>query len=999
MAPRIALTTASTTTTTVTTVTGTAAAADDLNLIYNTYNEIRLVRVNSTNGIVHQETLAQGLLEGTAIDYYYAKQLICWADWAKEKIECMWMNGTRGSGAPARKEVVITTKNKAEGLAIDWYAENIYWTNSDSNRIEVVTINGKFRKVLFWTDLDQPRGIALIPHRRMMVWSDWGESPKIEGASMDGNPNTRHTLVNDEIFWPNGLTVDLEGDTIYWVDGKLHVLRSIKWDGTQRRTIVENLSYPHSVTLWRKRIFWTDWQLHSLNTLVDGKVKQLLNNNPSPIAVRIYDSRLQPMLSENPCQVNNGNCSHLCLLAQNTEGYTCGCPTGVKLLTPHQCTDRPQDMLFLLQRTQISRASLDTPDYTSFPMSLGKIKYAIAIDYDPVEDMIYWSDGDTHSIMRSPHEGGAVEVLVTNIKNADGVAVDWLARNLYWTNTQLDRIEVSRLDGSSRRVIINDNLHEPRAIAVAPTLGWMFWSDWSDKMPKVERASLDGSERVVLVSSDIGWPNGITLDVAEQMLYWCDAKTDKIEVIRMDGSNRQVVLSDNLPHAFGLSLLDDYIYWSDWQRRSIDRAHKRTGTDRTVIVDQHPDLMGIKVARLSELNGASPCQVNNGGCSHLCLNKPQDYVCLCPIEYELAKDRRTCILPDAFLFYGKSNTIGRISVELSDGNYNDFVLPSKEVREIRELDVDVRDGRIYWSDPKTKSIARAFVNGSDAERIVDSGLIRPEGLAIDWMSRNVYWSDTETKRIEVARLDGTSRKVLLWKGIEDPTHLVLNPRKGFMYWSEQQLDFIMRAEMDGSDPIKLVKKANNIGGMTIDLEQQRLYWTSQASGRIEWADCEGQKKGTTLIELESKDLATITVYGPYIYWSDWNTGDIERVNKVTGLQREVVHRHLQYVSSLVTFGGQGGATGCTRNNGVCSHLCLPVPSGYRCACPTHYTLNSDGLTCTAPKSFLIFSQRNSFGRLMSNASGDAPNAPLPVQGKNIRVIEYDPIGAIFFWVR
>ena len=63
-------------------------------------------------------------------------------------------------------------------------------------------------------------------------------------------------------------------------------------------------------------------------------------------------------------------------------------------------------MLFVLQRPRISNVSLDTADYTSFPMALGKIKYAIAIDYDPVEDMIYWSDGDTRSIMRARQESG-----------------------------------------------------------------------------------------------------------------------------------------------------------------------------------------------------------------------------------------------------------------------------------------------------------------------------------------------------------------------------------------------------------------------------------------------------------------------------------------------------------------------------------------------------------------------------------------------------------------
>ncbi len=41
----------------------------------------------------------------------------------------------------------------------------------------------------------------------------------------------------------------------------------------------------------------------------------------------------------------------------------------------------------------------------------------------------------------------------------------------------------------------------------------------------------------------------------------------------------------------------DYIYWTDWQRRSIERIHKVRGDERTVIIEQLPDLMGLKAVR------------------------------------------------------------------------------------------------------------------------------------------------------------------------------------------------------------------------------------------------------------------------------------------------------------------------------------------------------------------------------------------------------------------
>jgi low density lipoprotein receptor-related protein 5/6 len=44
------------------------------------------------------------------------------------------------------------------------------------------------------------------------------------------------------------------------------------------------------------------------------------------------------------------------------------------------------------------------------------------------------------------------------------------------------------------------------------------------------------------------------------------------------------------------------------------------------------------------------------------------------------------------------------------------------------LDFDITDNRIYWTDVKVKAISRAFMNGSDMEKIVEFGLDSPEGM-------------------------------------------------------------------------------------------------------------------------------------------------------------------------------------------------------------------------------------------------------------------------------
>ena len=53
----------------------------------------------------------------------------------------------------------------------------------------------------------------------------------------------------------------------------------------------------------------------------------------------------------------------------------------------------------------------------------------------------------------------------------EGVAVDWVSRLIFWTDSSLKRLEVANLDGSLRKVLLDKNIQNPRGIAVNPELG------------------------------------------------------------------------------------------------------------------------------------------------------------------------------------------------------------------------------------------------------------------------------------------------------------------------------------------------------------------------------------------------------------------------------------------------------------------------------------------------------------------------------------------------
>ena len=91
----------------------------------------------------------------------------------------------------------------------------------------------------------------------------------------------------------------------------------------------------------------------------------------------------------------------------------------------------------------------------------------IALDFDPVEDRVYWSDVAQGLIVSDFLNATSLKILFRcNVEVPDGLAIDKVGRNIYWTDTGTNRIEVARLDGTMRKLLIKDGLDEPRAIVL-----------------------------------------------------------------------------------------------------------------------------------------------------------------------------------------------------------------------------------------------------------------------------------------------------------------------------------------------------------------------------------------------------------------------------------------------------------------------------------------------------------------------------------------------------
>ena len=61
----------------------------------------------------------------------------------------------------------------------------------------------------------------------------------------------------------------------------------------------------------------------------------------------------------------------------------------------------------------------------------------------------------------------------TGLSNPDGLAMDWVGGNLYWCDKGRDTIEVSKLNGAYRTVLVSSGLREPRALVVDVQNGYV----------------------------------------------------------------------------------------------------------------------------------------------------------------------------------------------------------------------------------------------------------------------------------------------------------------------------------------------------------------------------------------------------------------------------------------------------------------------------------------------------------------------------------------------
>jgi DNA-binding beta-propeller fold protein YncE len=165
--------------------------------------------------------------------------------------------------------------------------------------------------------------------------------------------------------------------------------------------------------------------------------------------------------------------------------------------------------------------------------------------------------------------------------------------------------------------------------------------------------------------------------------------------------------------------------------------------------------------------------------------------------------------------------------------------------------VDAAAGKVYWTNMGSGgkgSVQRSDLDGSHVEYVVPKGgTYFPKQVQLDLAQGKAYWSDRDGLKIQRCNLNGSQNEILI-SGLNHPVGMALDLAKGVFYFSEKNGGTLKRAPMsmppsgqtaaDRKDVETLIAGLTQPIDVAVDVTRGEIYWTDRDEGTVHRAGIE-----------------------------------------------------------------------------------------------------------------------------------------------------------------
>ena len=212
-----------------------------------------------------------------------------------------------------------------------------------------------------------------------------------------------------------------------------------------------------------------------------------------------------------------------------------------------------------------------------------------------------------------------------------------------------------------------------------------------------------------------------------------------------------------------------------------------------------------------------------------------------------------------------------------DGSNLKTIIPRGGTHTPKQLQLDKKNGKLYWCDREGMRVMRSNLDGSAIETLVERGHVEADardgrnwcvGIAVDADGGTIYWTQKGNDKAGQGRIFRANLEIpegqtavdrkdieVLFENLPEPVDIELDLPNRMLYWTDRgdppRGNTVNRAPMDAAagnrnDPEIVVTHLMEAIGLALDLKGGRMFVTDLA-GSVYSANLDGSNKEAILI--------------------------------------------------------------------------------------------------------------------------------------------------------